>query len=62
MLARAIVKASTSNIIKINRHQDFLGCTSERLDLFVAGRDQPAANQLNNLTDGHPPLPPTPLL
>jgi hypothetical protein len=26
------------------------------MDLFVAGRDQSAANQPNNLAEGHPPL------
>jgi hypothetical protein len=26
------------------------------LDLFVAGRDQSAADQPNNLAEGHPPL------
>jgi hypothetical protein len=29
---------------------------SELMNLFVAGRDQPAAEQPNNLTEGHPPL------
>jgi len=29
---------------------------SELMDLFVAGRDQLAANQPNYLTEGHPPL------
>ena len=29
---------------------------SELMDLFVAGRDQSAADQLNNLAEGHPPL------
>jgi len=29
---------------------------SELMDLFVAGRDQSAANQPNNLAEGHPPL------
>jgi len=29
---------------------------SELMDLFVAGRDQSAADQPNNLTEGHPPL------
>jgi hypothetical protein len=28
----------------------------ELMDLFVAGRDQPAADQPNNLAEGHPPL------
>ena len=27
---------------------------SELMDLFVAGRDQSAADQLNNLAEGHP--------
>ena len=29
---------------------------SEHMDLFVAGRDQSAADQPNNLAEGHPPL------
>jgi len=29
---------------------------SELVDLFVAGRDQSAADQPNNLAEGHPPL------
>jgi hypothetical protein len=29
---------------------------SEPMDLFVAGRDQSAADQPNNLAEGHPPL------
>jgi len=29
---------------------------SELMDLFVAGRDQSAANQPNNLAEGRPPL------
>jgi hypothetical protein len=29
---------------------------SEFRDLFVAGRDQSAADQPNNLAEGHPPL------
>jgi hypothetical protein len=29
---------------------------SELMDLFVAGRDQSAAEQPNNLAEGHPPL------
>ena len=29
---------------------------SELMDLFVAGRDQSAADQLNYLAEGHPPL------
>jgi hypothetical protein len=29
---------------------------SELMDLFVAGRDQSAANQPNNLAEGYPPL------
>jgi hypothetical protein len=29
---------------------------SELMDTFVAGRDQSAADQPNNLTEGHPPL------
>jgi hypothetical protein len=29
---------------------------SELMDLFVAGRDQSAADQPNNLAKGHPPL------
>ena len=29
---------------------------SEIMDLFVAGRDQSAADQSNNLAEGHPPL------
>jgi len=28
------------------------------MDLFVAGRDQSAADQPNNLAEGHPPLQP----
>jgi len=36
-----------------NRHFLFL---SELMDLFVAGRDQSAADQPNNLAEGHPPL------
>jgi hypothetical protein len=28
---------------------------SELMDLFVAGRDQSAADQPNNLAEGHPP-------
>jgi hypothetical protein len=28
----------------------------ELMDLFVAGRDQSAADQPNNLAEGHPPL------
>jgi len=30
--------------------------SAELMDLFVAGRDQSAANQPNNLAEGHPPL------
>jgi hypothetical protein len=29
---------------------------SELMDLFVAGRDQSAADQPNNLAEGHPQL------
>jgi hypothetical protein len=29
---------------------------SDFMDLFVAGRDQSAADQPNNLAEGHPPL------
>jgi hypothetical protein len=29
---------------------------SELMDLFVAGRDQSATDQPNNLAEGHPPL------
>jgi hypothetical protein len=29
---------------------------SELMDFFVAGRDQSAADQPNNLAEGHPPL------
>jgi hypothetical protein len=29
---------------------------SELIDIFVAGRDQSAADQPNNLAEGHPPL------
>ena len=29
---------------------------SELMDLFVAGRDQSAADEKNNLAEGHPPL------
>jgi hypothetical protein len=29
---------------------------SQLMDLFVAGRDQSAADQPNNLAEGHPPL------
>jgi hypothetical protein len=29
---------------------------SELMELFVAGRDQSAADQPNNLVEGHPPL------
>jgi hypothetical protein len=29
---------------------------SELMDLFLAGRDQSAADQPNNLAEGHPPL------
>jgi hypothetical protein len=29
---------------------------SELMDLFVAGRDQSAADQPNKLAEGHPPL------
>ena len=29
---------------------------SELMDLFVAGRDQSAADQPDNLAEGHPPL------
>jgi len=29
---------------------------SELMDLFVAGRDQSAADQSNYLAEGHPPL------
>ena len=36
-----------------NRHFLFL---SELMDLFVAGRDQSAADQPSNLAEGHPPL------
>jgi hypothetical protein len=44
--------------------QDFLSQQNDRLflfhnelmDLFVAGRDQSAADQPNNLAEGHPPL------
>jgi hypothetical protein len=28
----------------------------ELMELFVAGRDQSAADQPNNLAEGHPPL------
>ena len=35
-----------------------VSCYSSELsmDLFVAGRDQSAADQPNNLAEGHPPL------
>eukprot|EP00983_Pelagomonas_calceolata_P065541 1148622-Pelagomonas_calceolata.AAC.4 len=29
---------------------------SELMDLFLAGRDQPQADQPNDLAEGHPPL------
>jgi ABC-type oligopeptide transport system substrate-binding subunit len=29
---------------------------SEQMDLYVAGRDQSAADQPNNLAEGHPSL------
>ena len=29
---------------------------SELMDMFVAGRDQSAADQPNNLAEGHPPI------
>jgi hypothetical protein len=29
---------------------------SQLMDLFVAGRNQSAADQPNNLAEGHPPL------
>jgi hypothetical protein len=36
---------------------NFLSQQNTRLmDLFLAGRDQSAADQPNNLADGHPPL------
>jgi len=35
---------------------DFFFFSPELMDLFVAGRDQSAADQPNNLAEGHPPL------
>ena len=37
------------------RQQTFF-CLSELMDLFVAGRDQSAADQPNNLAEGDPQL------
>ena len=34
----------------------FLFLSELSMDLFVAGRDQSAADQPNNLAEGHPPL------
>jgi hypothetical protein len=34
----------------------FFLSSAELMDLFVAGRDQSAADQPNNLAEGHPPL------
>ena len=39
----------------LSRTIDFL-FLSELMDLFVAGRDQSAADQPNNLAEGHPQL------
>ena len=39
----------------LSRTIDFL-ILSELRDLFVAGRDQSAADQPNYLAEGHPPL------
>ena len=49
---------STTNLFMISflsRTIDFL-FLFELMDLFVAGRDQSAADQPNNLAEGHPPL------
>ena len=40
----------------LSRTIDFFIFLSELMDLFVAGRDQSAADQPNNLAEGHPPL------
>ena len=40
----------------LSRTIDFFLFIYELMDLFVAGRDQSAADQPNNLAEGHPPL------
>ena len=40
----------------LSRTIDFFLFLSELIDLFVAGRDQSAADQPNYLAEGHPPL------
>ena len=51
---------STTNLFMISflsRTRLFLFLfLSELMDLFVAGRDHSAADQPNNLAEGHPPL------
>jgi hypothetical protein len=49
---------STTNLFMISflsRTMEFFSL-SELINLFVAGRDQSAADQPNNLAEGHPPL------
>jgi hypothetical protein len=40
----------------LSRTLDFSFFLSELMDLFVAGRDQSAADQPNYLAEGHPPM------
>jgi len=40
----------------LSRTIDFFLVLPELMDLSVAGRDQSAADQPNNLAEGHPPL------
>ena len=50
---------STTNLFMISflsRTTDFLFLSGLIMDFFVAGRDQSAADQPNNLAEGHPPL------
>jgi len=53
---------STTNLFMISFFSRALDrlflCLSELMDLFVAGRDQSAADQPNNPAEGHPPLEP----
>ena len=57
-LLQHVVDLSTTNLFVISflsRTIDFF-LLSELMDLFVAGRDQSAADQPNNLAEGHPSL------
>ena len=55
-LHQEILQLFIMQISFLSRTIDFFFFLSELMDLFVAGRDQSAADQPNNLAEGHPPL------